>query len=264
MNFNTSNLNNISEEKRALINILNMIYRDNLNAINFYRSANNEIRQSITHIMCDQDRYNNNLNVRGSSINSILNNYLNKNRNNRNNSNNSNNSNSWNTNRTPNRYTVSENNTSTPSRVYSNPNRIYTNGSDFTYFGRTPVIPGVTTDVFEFSVPLTNIVNNSSEDFLNAFFRQFLQPIEVFPTPSQIEIATRIVKYGDILNPLNRECPISLDSFTDDDTVMVIRHCNHIFKQNSLMGWFRGHCVCPVCRYDIRNYTPETGENVAV
>ena len=34
--------------------------------------------------------------------------------------------------------------------------------------------------------------------------------------------------------------------------VTVIRHCGHIFNTDELNTWFRGHCNCPVCRYDIR------------
>jgi len=35
----------------------------------------------------------------------------------------------------------------------------------------------------------------------------------------------------------------------------MIRHCSHIFSNTGLTSWFRSSCVCPVCRYDIRNYT---------
>jgi hypothetical protein len=34
--------------------------------------------------------------------------------------------------------------------------------------------------------------------------------------------------------------------------VTVIRHCGHIFITDELSTWFRGHCNCPICRYDIR------------
>ena len=82
----------------------------------------------------------------------------------------------------------------------------------------------------------------------------FFSPVEVFPTPSQVEAATRRVRYCDIVSPLNRSCPISLEEFNDNDTVSVIRQCGHIFKTDELNTWFRSNCRCPVCRYDIRNY----------
>jgi len=244
MNFNVDTFN-ISDEKRALIHILEMIYRDNLNEINFYRTANNEIRQSITNILGNQN-FNNNR-VRGSAINSLLNTYLNNGSNNRA-------SRTRNITSTPNRYTVSGTNTNnvTPSRIYSN-------GLDLTSFSGTPAL----TEVHEFTIPINSTSSSLGTEFLTAFFNQFLQPVEVYPTQSQIEAATRVVKYNDILNPSSQDCPISLERFNADDTVMVIRHCNHVFKQNSLMEWFRGHCLCPVCRYDIRTYTPDTRENTS-
>ena len=97
----------------------------------------------------------------------------------------------------------------------------------------------------------TNINSN-----INDLLQSFLQPIEVFPTQSQIEIATRIVRFADILNPLNNSCPISMERFNDSDSVSVIRECGHIFSTQELQQWFRSNCRCPICRYDIRNYNP--------
>ena len=99
----------------------------------------------------------------------------------------------------------------------------------------------------------TNINSN-----INELLQSFLQPIEVFPTPSQIEIATRIVRFADIVNPLNSSCPISMERFNDSDSVSVIRECGHIFSTQELQQWFRSNCRCPVCRYDIRNYNPSS------
>ena len=82
----------------------------------------------------------------------------------------------------------------------------------------------------------------------------FFSPVEVYPTPTQVEAATRRVRYCDIVTPLNRSCPISLEDFNDNDMVSVIRQCGHIFKTDELNTWFRSNCRCPVCRYDIRNY----------
>jgi hypothetical protein len=84
----------------------------------------------------------------------------------------------------------------------------------------------------------------------------------VYPTPSQIEAATRIVRYSDILNPRNRACPISLENFNDNEMVSVIRFCSHIFNTEQLNTWFRSNCRCPVCRYDIRSYNPSNLDNL--
>ena len=85
-------------------------------------------------------------------------------------------------------------------------------------------------------------------------FQSFFDPVLIFPTPSQIETATRRVLYRDIATPINNRCPISLENFNDTDTVTIIRYCGHIFNSDELNNWFRNNCRCPMCRYDIRNY----------
>ena len=95
-----------------------------------------------------------------------------------------------------------------------------------------------------------NLTGNSTGDnTLNSFF----DPVDVFPSPLQLERATRIVYYRDIINPLNNSCPISLERFDDNDRVTILRHCNHIFRTDQINNWFRSNCRCPVCRYDIRS-----------
>ena len=96
--------------------------------------------------------------------------------------------------------------------------------------------------------------NNNNETSLPNFIYRFLEPIEIFPTQTQIEIATRVARFGDIVTPLNNSCPITLENFNENDQVLVIRHCSHIFSRSGLSSWFRSNCRCPVCRYDIRNY----------
>ena len=84
-----------------------------------------------------------------------------------------------------------------------------------------------------------------------------------FPTASQFEIATRCVRYCDIVSPRNVQCPISLENFNDNDTVTVIRHCGHIFNTEQLTTWFRSNCRCPICRYDIRTYISNTSSQTS-
>ncbi len=101
---------------------------------------------------------------------------------------------------------------------------------------------------YTYTIPITN--QSTIERILNTF----LAPIDIFPTQSQIETATRVVRYGDIARPPNTSCPISLDAFGENQLVTVIRHCGHIFNTEQIGAWFRANCRCPVCRYDIRNY----------
>lgn len=101
---------------------------------------------------------------------------------------------------------------------------------------------------YTYTVPITN------QSTINRILESFLAPIDIYPTQAQIETATRVARYGDITRPPNTTCPISLDSFGDDQLVTVIRHCGHIFNTEQITSWFRANCRCPVCRYDIRNY----------
>ena len=105
-----------------------------------------------------------------------------------------------------------------------------------------------------------NYLNNPT---INNLVHTFFDPIEIYPTPYQIEVATRVARFGDISNPLNLACPISLENFNDNDQVLVIRQCNHIFSNTGLNLWFRTNCRCPVCRYDIRNHVSNNNLNIS-
>jgi len=85
-----------------------------------------------------------------------------------------------------------------------------------------------------------------------SLLESLMTPVVVRPTREQIEAATRRVKYGDISRPTNTTCPISLEPFVDEDDVIVIRHCGHIFKPTEFETWFSANCRCPTCRHDIR------------
>jgi len=119
----------------------------------------------------------------------------------------------------------------------------------------------------EYTVPINRIRHNNNsnnannrnristlDDYTRSIYENFFQPVEVYPTQSQIEAATRRVRYCDIARPINTSCPISMDEFNDSDMVTVIRHCGHVFHNEQIMNWFRSNCRCPVCRYNIREY----------
>lgn len=101
--------------------------------------------------------------------------------------------------------------------------------------------------------PFTSFTGRDISSILNTFLR----PVEVYPTPAQIVRATRRVLFSDLSHNVNRSCPISLEPFNDTDQVTLIRHCGHAFNSEQLSAWFRSSCMCPVCRYDIRNYSQE-------
>ena len=78
------------------------------------------------------------------------------------------------------------------------------------------------------------------------------------PTQAEIEIATVTRKYQDIsTNQLM--CPIARTNFEDNDDILQIIHCNHIFKKESLLTWFQTKQTCPICRHNITSSTPPIG-----
>lgn len=112
-----------------------------------------------------------------------------------------------------------------------------------------------------------NINRNNNFDIyqngdLSTFLANFLNTtVTVRPTTEQIESASRIIRFGDIQNPLSESCPISLDEFNDDDEVRQLLPCGHLFHPPQFQEWFSEHVRCPVCRYDIRNYRPLSRRN---
>lgn len=236
MNNQSSHLN-LPNEQLLLINILNTIYNDNLRQINSLTSSNNEIRNIITNLLS------NNTNSRNQTHNRFRNRY---------------------------------NNYRENLARSSNQDRVYINN-----------LPYIIENVQEYRIPsshLYNWINNSNvsttesqesssqtrttntQPIMSNYsraFQSFFEPVEIYPTQTQVETATRRAMYCDIVSPINRSCPISLENFNDSDTVSVIRYCGHIFHTEHLNRWFRTNCRCPVCRYDIRNYTSSSSSSFA-
>ena len=46
-------------------------------------------------------------------------------------------------------------------------------------------------------------------------------------------------------------CPIDRIPFEENESVMRIRFCGHIFRENNLRENFRSRATCPVCRHNI-------------
>lgn len=233
------NANNMS-----VIDTLNNMYNHNIRLIEDLYCSNNEIRNAIVNLGNNREYHNN---VR---------------QNNTNNSNNSNNNVRQNNNNSNNhRQRRRRSNSNNFARQNNNIQRIYrTLGDDVNVISQL-------VDEIIYIAPNSNPNNRSNSSTTNehtSFIRNFFDPVTVSPSQTQVELATRNVRYGDIIRPLNTSCPISLENFTDDDIVTVIRHCNHIFHTRGINSWFRSNCKCPICRYDIRSYnyhTTDTSNN---
>lgn len=143
-----------------------------------------------------------------------------------------------------------------------------TNVNNITPITPTPITPINTRNVNRSSY---NLRNNTSRNIVNRLYNTLINesyPYSLYEyvltdnnnvrnrrlTQRQINISTRVTSYGNIQNPINQECPISLTSFQENDIVRQIIHCGHIFNINELSLWFESNHVCPVCRYDITTY----------
>ena len=94
---------------------------------------------------------------------------------------------------------------------------------------------------------------------LRAFIPNF-QDVVIRPTQEQIENATEQIVFRSSEDETHARCPITLEDFQDGDTVTRICHCGHTFQNTALSNWFTTNVRCPVCRYDIREWTPDVEE----
>ena len=126
------------------------------------------------------------------------------------------------------------------SRIYNRTNNARTSVSnDHTTYART-VGAGTA-----FSFPMFNNINTDN-----------LSPVVIRPTDQQIINATEIINYSRELE--NTICPITQFAFEEDHDIRRITYCGHCFMNESLMNWFTRSTICPLCRYDIREYNIST------
>ena len=101
-----------------------------------------------------------------------------------------------------------------------------------------------------FSASFPSIFDTFAADLLAA---STADPVIVRPSEEQIQNATITRPFAEVQDPINNQCPISLEQFCADSSIIQICHCRHIFNPPSLAEWFRFNVRCPVCRYDIRD-----------
>ena len=101
-----------------------------------------------------------------------------------------------------------------------------------------------------------------STDQIAELLQSFMTPIVITPTQVEIENATSLIRFDEIVNPLNNSCPISLEPFIQDEVVTMIKYCGHVFKTNEINHWFESNVRCPVCRYDIRTFRSRLNTNI--
>jgi len=89
---------------------------------------------------------------------------------------------------------------------------------------------------------LNNIINLTGDSSAN-------EPSSNIVT--DVSQVTEEMCFSDINDPTTTVCPISLENFEPTDQILRINRCQHYFKKNSLIYWFRLSRRCPVCRCDV-------------
>lgn len=72
------------------------------------------------------------------------------------------------------------------------------------------------------------------------------------PTQQHIENACSVLSYRDC-SSLQVACPIDMIEFEENELVMRIDACGHIFREANLRRVFQDSSKCPICRYNIVN-----------
>jgi hypothetical protein len=155
---------------------------------------------------------------------------------------------------------------STPRTTPRNPSRFTDSLSSVP--SRTPPVTSSTSSTFDNYLVYTFLPNettrtttrnsqtlnptNLASTLLETFIDEFLNPVSTAPTEQQIQEATTSMTYREITNPVNTNCPISLNVFQQEDAVLQINRCRHNYTPSSLLEWFRSNNHCPLCRIDIR------------
>jgi hypothetical protein len=110
--------------------------------------------------------------------------------------------------------------------------------------------------------PNPNINGNSLEMDISSLIYLFMTPPSTqhrntenrHLTPTQIENSLEMIVYNSATIE-ERHCPISLDDFIENEEICRIRGCGHIFRRQPLMIWLETHVGCPVCRYNLHDFS---------
>jgi hypothetical protein len=102
----------------------------------------------------------------------------------------------------------------------------------------------------------SNMHSHENNPDITEFLTTFLNSVPVRPTQEEIDNSSRLIGFDSIQAPNSTTCAISLEPFASGDTVRQLHHCGHIFFPDQFNQWFRNNVRCPVCRHDIRSFTP--------
>jgi hypothetical protein len=112
------------------------------------------------------------------------------------------------------------------------------------------------------NAPRRNRDRNSTHTILSYLLQPYVttppatyEDVVVRPSEDEINHALRRYTWGQETSTRHTRCPITLEEFQENESVCEIIHCGHIFKEESILDWLNRNVRCPVCRYDIRQYS---------
>merc|ERR1711991_64668 len=56
-------------------------------------------------------------------------------------------------------------------------------------------------------------------------------------------------------------CGITLDPLEEGEVAVVLK-CKHVYKEESILEWFKQHNTCPVCRKSVELEEGDNGDSV--
>jgi len=110
-------------------------------------------------------------------------------------------------------------------------------------------------ELFTFDIPLNNQGFDEFITQLTQTLNQIAplhQDVVVVPTEEEINRACDVMPAIDAQLSHEYVCPIDLSPIDDDENVMKIKQCGHVFRESNLRELFTRDVKCPMCRFDIR------------
>ena len=133
--------------------------------------------------------------------------------------------------------------TTTQDRLNDNINRILNN---FSHTNQEQINTTALHTPRATQIPITDPSLNLNFDFLT--------PVPIIPSESEIRRATETIQFRTLDSMHNQTCPITQQPFNENERIIRIIQCEHLFNKRALLRWFTQSTRCPVCRYDIREY----------
>lgn len=80
--------------------------------------------------------------------------------------------------------------------------------------------------------------------------RGFFRVSDAAP-PGSLERNTEEVGLDDPAIVDHPQCPICLEDFGENEVLVKMKACGHVFHKEHLQDWLQMHRTCPLCRYDL-------------